>query len=644
MMRGEKVMQRSNHFRFAFILLLFVLSGITSSICLLLYQYDNKYTAPGPASAYGSMEVEAETLNGQGVIWLVDGWEFYGGLLLTPADFRSNMPAPDRYIFTGQQGGFESVTGNPHGSASYRLTIKLPEQTQTYSLYLPELRSSCRLYVNGVERLALGEISPEHYKAGTAEKIVPFEAAGEVELLLAVSDFSGAYGGLTYPPALGTPDSIHDMTTVRLNLRTALLTMTALFGVISLLIGIANPQNSLPGLYALYCLTFFGFTCYPVAKTLFPAFGGLYFVENLSFCAMILMIFILQRKLFTLETPVNTFGVAFGGLICVVCIFYHLFLPQASLTMLLSYSRLISLYKSISAALLTGSTIWMLLRRSDETAHHTKILLCGIVIFDCTLMMDRFLPLYEPIYSGWFLEISSLCMVLLIGAILLQEIYIRTAASLRLEETIRLTGQNLAMQKEQHQTMIEAIAGERTFRHDLRQHISVLHEFAERDDLDSLKQYFDQLEGRLPANYAGVFCENAAVDAILRHYKTNAESAGIEFSAAVQVAEGMPISDVDLCVIFGNCLENALEACKRQTDHKKYVMVSAGTSVGVLAITVENSFNGSLRRSGAGFFSSKQSRIGIGTASVQAIAKKYNGKATFKSDDNKFQALIVLHL
>ena len=73
-------------------------------------------------------------------------------------------------------------------------------------------------------------------------------------------------------------------------------------------------------------------------------------------------------------------------------------------------------------------------------------------------------------------------------------------------------------------------------------------------------------------------------------------------------------------------------------------MVSAGTSVGVFAITVENSFNGSLRRSGAGFFSSKQSRIGIGTASVQAIAKKYNGKATFKSDDNKFQALIVLHL
>ena len=49
------------------------------------------------------MEVEAETLNGQGVIWRVDGWEFYGGLLLTPADFRSNMPAPDRYLFAGQQ-------------------------------------------------------------------------------------------------------------------------------------------------------------------------------------------------------------------------------------------------------------------------------------------------------------------------------------------------------------------------------------------------------------------------------------------------------------------------------------------------------------------------------------------------------------
>lgn len=626
-----------------FPLLLLSLCILTAAVCSLLYRYDNKYTAPGPGAVYGRMDLRGDALGTRGLVWLVDGWEFYGGALLTPEDFQNGAPTPDRYVFAGQLGGFETVNGAPHGSATYRLTISLPEEARTYALYLPEVFSACRLYVNGEERLALGQTGPGDYRAETAERIVYFEAAGQMELLLAAADYSHFYSGLVYPPALGLPDAVSGMAVLRLSLRVMLLTFTALIGGIALLLFASNPKDSLPALYALVCLFFLGYTCYPVSKTLFPALGGLHLMEPLSFCAMILLVFLLQRKLLALDHPANTFGIVFGGLVCVLCVVCRLLLPSAGLWLLLSYSRLMALYKWLSAALLTAGAV-LGCRQADEAAPHARALLCGMAVFDAALVMDRVLPLYEPIYSGWFLELGSLCLVLLIGAVLLREIYSRAVTSLVLEESVRLTRQNIAMQKEQHRAMMEAIARERTFRHDLRQHISVLHAFAGADDLSALKRYFAELEGDLPLRPASVFCENAAVDAIIRHYAARASLAGVEFSAEVQVPEEISISEVDLCVIFGNLLENAVEACERQQEGAKRLHVRAGPSVGTLAITVENSFDGILQRSVYGFRSSKGARAGAGTASVRAAAKKYGGRAFFDAENGTFRASVILHL
>lgn len=632
-----------SRFRWEFPFLLLLLFAAASAFCLFLYKYDNKYTAPGPDAVCGRMELDSPLLDAQGLVWLVDGWEFYGDRLFTPKSFRSSSPVPDRYLFAGQSGGFEAVTGQPFGSASYRLTVQLPDERRTYALYLPEIFSSCRLYINGTMRLALGETAPESYRAETAEKVVSFEASGQAELLLAVSNFSAAYSGLTYPPALGTPDAVYHMVSFRLYLRTALLSVTLLLALIALLIGLADRKNPLPFLYALFCLFFVGFTCYPVVKTLFHVSSGFYLLENLSFCAMILMVFLLQRKLFSPDCLTNTFGIAMGGFVCLSSVIYHIFLPQASLWIMLSYSRLIAVYKWLGAALLTVNMV-QALRRTAGPLPYARVLLCGMVIFDSTLVMDRLLPLYEPVYSGWFLEVSSLCLVLLIGIVTLLEIYRHTAANLVLNESIRLTRQNLALQKEQSRAMQDALNDERRFRHDLRHHISVLHEFAAADDMESLKHYFTKLEKEVPGQLPKTFCENAAVNAILRHYAESAEASGTEFSAAAQINENLPVNDVDLCVLFGNCLENALEACCRQKSGRKYIQIHAGVSAGLLVIVIENSFDGSIRRSTDGFLSSKRPKAGIGTASVQTIAKKYGGRASFETDGNIFRVSILLHL
>ncbi|MCL2699863.1 MAG: hypothetical protein FWE68_06080, partial [Defluviitaleaceae bacterium] len=75
---------------------------LTVSACILLYSYDNKYTAATPRGAYGTMtltEQDTERAN-----FLISGWAVYGGVLLTPEDFENYGPIPDEYIFIGQHG------------------------------------------------------------------------------------------------------------------------------------------------------------------------------------------------------------------------------------------------------------------------------------------------------------------------------------------------------------------------------------------------------------------------------------------------------------------------------------------------------------------------------------------------------------
>jgi len=95
--------------------------------------------------------------------------------------------------------------------------------------------------------------------------------------------------------------------------------------------------------------------------------------------------------------------------------------------------------------------------------------------------------------------------------------------------------------------------------------------------------------------------------------------------------------------MFGNLLENAVEACGRQSSGERYIRLWAGPSLGTYSITVENSFEGDPRREGSGFLSSKGPRMGVGVSSVRATAKKYGGRAVFEAEAGLFRASVILH-
>jgi sensor histidine kinase regulating citrate/malate metabolism len=111
----------------------------------------------------------------------------------------------------------------------------------------------------------------------------------------------------------------------------------------------------------------------------------------------------------------------------------------------------------------------------------------------------------------------------------------------------------------------------------------------------------------------------------------------------VELPKIINISDTDLCIIFGNCIENAIEACRR-IKSEKFIKIKSKTINKILSITIDNSFDGSIKKAAGNYLSLKREGEGIGISSVKSVVRKYGESAQFDVKGNIFQVAIILPL
>ncbi len=144
------------------------------------------------------------------------------------------------------------------------------------------------------------------------------------------------------------------------------------------------------------------------------------------------------------------------------------------------------------------------------------------------------------------------------------------------------------------QLQYEKIAGEmentRRMRHDLRHHYSALNEMLREGRLAEMEGYLSQVQEDTTKQINEVYCKNIAVNGLLQYYAGLAQDEGIRCDIRAQCDE-VTIDPTDLTVVFGNALENAINACRR-CNQNRWISVSVGTVSGSLAIEISNSCSG----------------------------------------------------
>jgi hypothetical protein len=601
-------------------------------VCIFLYQYDNKYTASGPKGANGLLILNEQDMEEHPVIFLVEGWAYYGGRLMSPEDIKSGTHAPDAYIFIGQYGGFDAndMSAPPHGSASYLLTIQIPDEPKTYLLELPEIFSAYRAYINGKLAQTMGEPAPSGYFPETGNCTIKIEAGEKIEILIAVSDFSHLYSGIIYPPAFGEPKAVNGLLSARLIFRSIFLAFALAIGLIALLIGFASGKKALAVLFGTLCLFFVGYTSYPILRTLTSVFYPLYVIENVSFCAMLATVILIERKVYGAAKKRDWFFIGFGALMCLISAVLPAMLTSGKLWVMGGYSYLIMAYEWITAAYLTFTAVSAALQDT-----RSKTLLYGILIFDVALVMDRLLPYHEPAVTGWFPELASFALILCISLVIAKEVAEKYKDSAILEERMSGMERLSQMQRTNYELLRERIEETKTVQHDLRHHFVMIEGFLQSREYENLEAYVQKYhESIQPVQPVG-YSKNPVVNVLVQHYTTLAEKESVHLALKLDIGRDVKVSEADLCAIVSNLLENGLEACVRQNSGKRFIALSMAQKPSMLSIHMENSTDGNVTEHNGVFLSSKgEGRKGYGLDSIHSIALRYSGSTEFKFDND----------
>lgn len=134
------------------------------------------------------------------------------------------------------------------------------------------------------------------------------------------------------------------------------------------------------------------------------------------------------------------------------------------------------------------------------------------------------------------------------------------------------------------------------------------------------------------------YSENSLIEAIFAE-KLETLQESINITTQINIPQNIGINDLDLCRIFCNLLDNALEAINN-SNHKKYLNIYAEYVDNKFTCLIENPSNINIKKKN---IISKRHQ-GLGLIILKDIAKKYNGNLTTKTYNGTFHTLIELNL
>ena len=188
----------------------------------------------------------------------------------------------------------------------------------------------------------------------------------------------------------------------------------------------------------------------------------------------------------------------------------------------------------------------------------------------------------------------------------------------------------LEMQESLYLTQQRYIEDTAKTRHDFKHTIGTLDSLVSQGDLKAVRAYLDEYLAAQPQKESEFFCKNTAVNALLNYYLQMAKGDGTPLELEVALPEALPVSDIDLCSILGNILENAILACRNLPREHRFIDLVLRADPGApVYMVATNSFDGQLRISGGHYLSTRRQGQGLGLKSISQTAAAYGGSARF---------------
>ena len=179
----------------------------------------------------------------------------------------------------------------------------------------------------------------------------------------------------------------------------------------------------------------------------------------------------------------------------------------------------------------------------------------------------------------------------------------------------------------------------RGWRHDYRHHIQAMKVHAANGEYQEIDKYLDMLDDDLTNVETVIKTGNKMADAILNSKLSLAAQRDIQVKADAKIPVSLSVSELDLCIIIGNLLDNAIEACMELPPDRRLIRIYMEMKGNYLYLALTNTAGGKKKQN---FRTTKGEGHGFGIARADAIVKKYGGYITRASEDEAFSTEVLL--
>lgn len=254
---------------------------------------------------------------------------------------------------------------------------------------------------------------------------------------------------------------------------------------------------------------------------------------------------------------------------------------------------------------------------------------------------------FPEVWNRWIQVLTSFLLMAI--CFVVPVIFIISISNTRLKTLTADYEQQIRAQAEHYKNLAEANYEVRRFRHDFKNiRIAIeklLAQGAYDEALELIRQCSDSLEN--PGEFHSIFdTGNGIADALLmdKQEKAFQQNTQIAFQGAIP---SEALSPTDLCVILGNSLDNALEACQKLPDRdNKTISVTSKCCSGFLFMSITNPIAEKVTVRDNHIATTKENKTlhGFGLYSLHSIVKKYDGDIQLASTDKTFTVSIDLCL
>ena len=199
-----------------------------------------------------------------------------------------------------------------------------------------------------------------------------------------------------------------------------------------------------------------------------------------------------------------------------------------------------------------------------------------------------------------------------------------------------------------YQMMEQQYSQAERLRHDLKNHVLALRGLWEERAWDKLGDYLKRMEDSAQFGANEEATGNRAVDALLFQKRKMAEDRQIVWECDVQIPKRCRISEFDLCVLFGNILDNAVEACmrlqqgEREAGRRPFINVQARTVKKCFLLEVKNSMRDAEKQESRFAEKENPQRHGIGLLNVGDVVRGYDGVMNTEIQNGVFDISVLL--